>query len=102
MELLVKPQQFHLAQPTGSHQTVLQGQLVQVAGLVSHGQLLLLHLPVGDQLLYEHHQLGENKHRETIQITTKLKNRLNSKHLMENWKKKIYIENWENMKITEV
>lgn len=64
MELLVKPQQFHLAQPTGSHQTVLQGQLVQVAGLVSHGQLLLLHLPVGDQLLYEHHQLGENKHRD--------------------------------------
>lgn len=73
VELLVKPQQVHLAEPAaGSHHAVLHGQLVQVVGLVSHGQLLLLHLPVGDQLLHKHHQLGRHKHRETVRITTKL------------------------------
>lgn len=71
VELLVKPQQLHLAEPAGSHHAVLHGQLVQVVGLVSHGQLLLLHLPVGDQLLHEHHQLGRHKHTETVRINTK-------------------------------
>ncbi|KAG7244912.1 hypothetical protein INR49_024309 [Caranx melampygus] len=52
VELLVNPQQIHLAEPAGSHHTVLHGQLIQVAGLVRHGQLLLLYLPVGDQLLH--------------------------------------------------
>lgn len=72
MELLVKAQQVHLTHPAGPHQTVLQSQLVQVRGLVGHGQLLLLHLPVVDQLLDEHHQLDRNKHRGRSKTTTPL------------------------------
>lgn len=64
VELLVKPQQVPLAEPAASHHAVLHGQLVQVVGLVSQGHLLLLHLPVSDQLLHEHHQLGRHKERE--------------------------------------
>ena len=60
VELLVNPQQVHLTELVASQHAVLH-QLVQVAGLVGHGHLLLLHLPVGDQLLHEHHQLGRHR-----------------------------------------
>lgn len=63
VELLVKAQQVHMSHPTGSHHTVLHSQLVQVCRLIGQGQLLLLHLPVGDQLLDEHHQLDGGERR---------------------------------------
>ena len=67
VELLVEPQQVHLAEVGVSQNAVLQlGQLVQVGGLVGHGHLLLPHLPVGDDLLHVHHQLraGRDERRE--------------------------------------